>query len=188
VDPTKLVFVDECRGDGTYSCGGGLDHSRSLRSLSRACAPSRVGRGSSDNHGQSLPVHKPGRVRELIEGRGCQLLYLPGYSPEYNPIEEAFSKIKEILCAEPVPGLARSCSRRWAKHYPRSASGMPRDSSSTPVTILWVNYYETRCQMSDIRTFLGELLPRTPFLGEVRRMPLPRTPVNRGRRALSEVA
>lgn len=45
----------------------------------------------------SLPAHKPNRVRELIEGRGCELLYLPSYSPDYNPIEEAFSKIKEIL-------------------------------------------------------------------------------------------
>ena len=41
-----------------------------------------------------LPAHKPRRVRELIERRGCELLYLPGYSPDYNPIEEAFSKIK----------------------------------------------------------------------------------------------
>jgi len=45
----------------------------------------------------NLPAHKPRRVRELIEERGCELLYLPSYSPEYNPIEEAFSKIKEIL-------------------------------------------------------------------------------------------
>jgi transposase len=45
----------------------------------------------------NLPAHKPDRVRELIEGRGCELVYLPGYSPDYNPIEEAFSKIKEIL-------------------------------------------------------------------------------------------
>jgi transposase len=45
----------------------------------------------------NLPAHRPDRVRELIEGRGCELLYLPGYSPDYNPIEEAFSKIKEIL-------------------------------------------------------------------------------------------
>jgi transposase len=45
----------------------------------------------------NLPAHKPRRVRELIEARGCELVYLPGYSPEYNPIEEAFSKIKEIL-------------------------------------------------------------------------------------------
>jgi len=45
----------------------------------------------------NLPAHKPARVRELIEQRGCRLLYLPSYSPGYNPIEEAFSKIKEIL-------------------------------------------------------------------------------------------
>jgi transposase len=44
-----------------------------------------------------LPAHKPDRVRELIEGRGLELLYLPGYSPDYNPIEEAFSKIEDIL-------------------------------------------------------------------------------------------
>lgn len=44
-----------------------------------------------------LPAHKPARVRELIEERGCELMYLPSYSPDYNPIEEAFSKIKEIL-------------------------------------------------------------------------------------------
>jgi transposase len=41
--------------------------------------------------------HKGGRARELIEERGCELLYLPPYSPDFNPIEEAFSKIKGAL-------------------------------------------------------------------------------------------
>jgi transposase len=45
----------------------------------------------------NLSAHKPERVRELIEDRGCELVYLPPYSPEYNPIEEAFSKIKGVL-------------------------------------------------------------------------------------------
>jgi transposase len=45
----------------------------------------------------NLPAHKPARVRELIEERGCELIYLPSYSPDLNPIEEAFSKIKAIL-------------------------------------------------------------------------------------------
>jgi transposase len=45
----------------------------------------------------NLGAHKPRRVRELIEGRGCELLYLPAYSPDFNPIEEAFSKVKGIL-------------------------------------------------------------------------------------------
>ncbi|HEX5914143.1 MAG TPA: IS630 family transposase [Rubrobacter sp.] len=45
----------------------------------------------------NLPAHKPARVRELIEERGCELIYLPAYSPDLNPIEEAFSKIKAML-------------------------------------------------------------------------------------------
>jgi transposase len=36
-------------------------------------------------------------VRELIEGRGCDLIYLPSYSPDLNPIEQALSKLKHIL-------------------------------------------------------------------------------------------
>jgi transposase len=45
----------------------------------------------------NLSAHKPRRIRELIEQQGCELLYLPAYSPDYNPIEEAFSKIKNLL-------------------------------------------------------------------------------------------
>jgi transposase len=45
----------------------------------------------------NLSAHKPARVRELIESRGCELIYLPAYSPDFNPIEEAFSKIKSIV-------------------------------------------------------------------------------------------
>jgi len=45
----------------------------------------------------NLSAHKAERVRELIEGRGCELMYLPSYSPDLNPIEEAFSKIKGLL-------------------------------------------------------------------------------------------
>jgi transposase len=45
----------------------------------------------------NLSAHKGEKVRELIEGRGCELLYLPPYSPELNPIEEAFSKIKGLM-------------------------------------------------------------------------------------------
>ena len=41
----------------------------------------------------NLSAHKGERVRELIEGRGCELLYLPPYSPDLNPIEEAFAKL-----------------------------------------------------------------------------------------------
>ncbi|MCA1669870.1 MAG: IS630 family transposase [Thermomicrobia bacterium] len=45
----------------------------------------------------NLSVHQDKRVRPLIEGAGCQLIYLPAYSPDLTPIEQAFSKIKEYL-------------------------------------------------------------------------------------------
>jgi transposase len=45
----------------------------------------------------NLSAHKGGRVREIIEGRGCEVLYLPPYSPEFNPIEQVFSKLKGLM-------------------------------------------------------------------------------------------
>jgi len=45
----------------------------------------------------NLSAHKSPRVRELVEERGAKLLYLPPYSPDYNPIEEAFAKIKSLM-------------------------------------------------------------------------------------------
>jgi transposase len=44
-----------------------------------------------------LSAHRTERVRELIEERGADLVFLPSYSPDLNPIEEAFSKIKGFL-------------------------------------------------------------------------------------------
>jgi transposase len=45
----------------------------------------------------NLSSHKGPRVRQLIEERGCELMYLPPYSPDLNPIEEAFAKLKGLL-------------------------------------------------------------------------------------------
>ena len=45
----------------------------------------------------NLRVHKSARVRQLIEDQDCQVLFLPAYSPDFSPIEEAFSKIKTFL-------------------------------------------------------------------------------------------
>jgi transposase len=47
-----------------------------------------------------LGAHRPQRIRELIEARGAELVFLPSYSPEMNPIEEAFSKIKTLVRRE----------------------------------------------------------------------------------------
>jgi hypothetical protein len=45
----------------------------------------------------NLSVHKGVRVRQLIEARGCELLFLPASSPDCSPIEETFSKVKAHL-------------------------------------------------------------------------------------------
>jgi transposase len=42
----------------------------------------------------NLNVHKGGQVRAIIEAHGCQLVYLPAYSPDFSPIEGAYSKVK----------------------------------------------------------------------------------------------
>jgi transposase len=47
-----------------------------------------------------LGAHRPQRIRELIEARGADLVFLPSYSPDLNPIEEAFSKVKALVRKE----------------------------------------------------------------------------------------
>ena len=45
----------------------------------------------------NLSIHLGPRVKQAIEARGCRLLFLPAYSPDFSPIEEAFSKLKTVL-------------------------------------------------------------------------------------------
>ena len=47
-----------------------------------------------------LGAHRPRRIRELVEARGADLVFLPSYSPDLNPIEEAFSKVKALVRKE----------------------------------------------------------------------------------------
>lgn len=45
----------------------------------------------------NLSVHKRADIRQLIEAAGCELWFLPAYSPDYNPIEPIFGKLKQRL-------------------------------------------------------------------------------------------
>ena len=45
----------------------------------------------------NLPAHKVAGVREAVEAAGARVAYLPPYSPDFNPIEKAFSKLKALL-------------------------------------------------------------------------------------------
>ncbi len=57
----------------------------------------------------NLPAHKAEGVRKAIEDIGCSLLFLPPYSPDFNPIEKAFSKLKAMLRAK----AERSVEALW---------------------------------------------------------------------------
>src|SRR6185503_13359786 len=57
----------------------------------------------------NLPAHKVHGVREAIQAAGASLLYLPPYSPDFNPIEMAFSKLKALLRA----AAARTMPDLW---------------------------------------------------------------------------
>lgn len=58
----------------------------------------------------NLPAHKPPAIREAIEAAGAELRYLPPYSPDFNPIEMAFSKLK----AELRKVAARTVDALWS--------------------------------------------------------------------------
>ena len=47
----------------------------------------------------NVSFHRADRARAVVEAAGCRLLFLPAYSPDFNPIEHAFSKIKALLRA-----------------------------------------------------------------------------------------
>ena len=56
----------------------------------------------------NLPAHKPAAIRTAIEDAGAELRFLPPYSPDFNPIEMAFSKLKAYLkkaAARTIPDL-----------------------------------------------------------------------------------
>ena len=57
----------------------------------------------------NLPAHKVKGVRQAVEAAGAMLLYLPAYSPDFNPIEMAFSKFKALLRA----AAARTIDDLW---------------------------------------------------------------------------
>ena len=81
----------------------------------------------------NLSAHKGERVRELIEERGCELIYLPSYSPDFN-LSRKLSRRSRGSCAKPKPGLEKPWSKRSVGRYLRSPLWTPVLSSSTAAT------------------------------------------------------
>lgn len=73
-----------------------------------------------------LGAHRTQKVRELVQTRGADLLFLPSYSPDLNPIEEAFSKIKALVRKEGArvrEALVEVIGRALAAVTPEDAAG-----------------------------------------------------------------
>jgi transposase len=73
-----------------------------------------------------LGAHRTQRVTELVQARGADLVFLPSYSPEMNPIEEAFSKIKQLVRkvgARVREELVEAIGRALAAVTPEDAAG-----------------------------------------------------------------
>jgi len=74
----------------------------------------------------NLPAHRVAGVREAIEARGASLLYLPPYSPHFNPIELAFAKLKALL----RKAAARTVDALWAAITDAIEAFTPRECAN----------------------------------------------------------
>ena len=84
----------------------------------------------------NLSVHKAGWVRELIEQKGCRLWLLPSYSPDMNPIKEAFSKVKNLIRkakARPLQALFAVTARALEAISKEDARGFFEDCGYGPL-------------------------------------------------------
>ena len=120
-----ITFVAALRRHGmraSQTIDGSMTGKKFLAYVERCLAPTlkRKDIVMIDN----LPAHKAAGVREAIEARGAMLRYLPKYSPDLNPIEMPFSKLKAYLrkaAERTIPRLRRRIGQiRAYPHYPRS--------------------------------------------------------------------
>jgi transposase len=87
----------------------------------------------SDN----LPCHKVAGVREAVEAAGCRLEYLPPYSPDLNPIENAFGKFKGLLrkaAARTIDGVYDAMRDALTRFGPAECLNYLRHGGYAPAT------------------------------------------------------
>jgi transposase len=92
---TVLAALDCCGMRAVLLVPGATDQEVFLRFLQQVLGPHL--RPGTVVVMDNLTVHKGAGVAEVVERAGAQLCYLPPYSPDYNPIEQAWSKIKTLL-------------------------------------------------------------------------------------------
>lgn len=79
----------------------------------------------------NLSVHKSATARAAIQAVGCQLVFLPTYSPDFNPIEQAFAKLKHLLRhaeARTVDAILDATQAAYPQITPQDTRGFYRDA------------------------------------------------------------
>ena len=74
----------------------------------------------------NLPAHKVAGIEALVEAQGARLIYLPPYSPDFNPIEVAWSKVKATLRrlkARTLPDLIEALKQALLAITPQDIQG-----------------------------------------------------------------
>ena len=127
-----ITYVAALRRDGmgaSHTIDGAMTGERFLAYVERRLTPTL--RRNEIVMIDNLPAHKVAGVREAIEARGATLRYLPKYSPDLNPIEMPFSKLKAHLrkvgerrihrLRRRIGSFARNVTARQAANYFRHA-------------------------------------------------------------------
>ncbi|GJD58426.1 hypothetical protein MTDSW087_02416 [Methylobacterium dankookense] len=81
----------------------------------------------------NLPAHKVAGVQDAIEAAGARLLYLPSYSPDFNPIEQVFAKLKALLrsaAARTIPDLWAAIRQAFTRLTPQECRNYLAAASS----------------------------------------------------------
>ena len=104
----------------------------------------------------NLAAHKGKKVEQLIEARGCQLLFLPGYSPDFSPIEETFSKLKVYLRragARTREALQAAICQALLTITPQDVQGWFRHCGYLPAEgrALWLALFEYCCSAAFLK-------------------------------------
>jgi transposase len=106
----------------------------------------------------NLSAHKGGRVRQIVEGRGCEPLYLPPYSPDFDPIEQAFSKVKALIRRAEGRTRAALIEAMGRALWARSRLGTRAGSSTAVVTAPRANCYDARFRVEELPSFAIKLV------------------------------
>jgi hypothetical protein len=112
--------------------------------VEQVLAPTLRSRGQVVVMDNLFSAHKGERIEEMIEGRGCQLLYLPSYSLRISTPSRKRSRRSRGSCVRPKPGRKRPWSRRLVWRYLRSAPRTLVVSLSTAATGCRFNHYGDR--------------------------------------------